>query len=109
MDASTAALLHRHHAHRFNDGESIEFAGPGIVILAREYPDGHSALVTSIFARSNAGSVARSLLRVEWAAGRGQAHHIFIVPVEKLYEASRMQMQFHALCEPHRDDLSAAD
>jgi hypothetical protein len=109
LNASTGALLERYQARRFNDQEAIEFAGAGVVILARDYPDGTSTLVTSMFARNNAGNVGRSLLHVQWAAGRGHAHYVFIVPVEKLYEASRIQMEFHALCEPDRDDVGAAD
>ena len=104
MEPAAAALLERHHARRFADSASIDFVGPGIVILACEYPDGTSALVSSMFARRNAGNVARSLLHVQWAAGK-DGHFIFIVSVDKLYDAWKVQLEFNGLCHPNRDNV----
>lgn len=108
MDPAAAALLERHHARRFDDGASIDFVGPGIVILAREYPDGTSGLVSSMFARRNAGNVARSLLHVQWVAKK-DGHFVFIAPVEKLYEAWKVQLEFSGLCHPNRDDVDVSE
>lgn len=96
-----AALLERHHARRFSGGASIDFDGPGVVVLAREYPDGTSVLVSAMFAHRTAGNVARSLLHVQCAAGKN-GHFIFIVSVEKLYDAWKVQLAFSGLCHPNR-------
>jgi hypothetical protein len=101
MRQAASELLARYQPREFRPAAqaiTIDFPLPGVVILARDNPDGRPTLVTSLFARHDAGSVGASLLRVQAAAGK-TGHFIFIVPVEKFYEASRIQLEFQAVCE----------
>lgn len=101
MKESAGVLLARYEPLEFRpptNASVIDYPKPGVVILARDNADGSSTLVTSLYARRDAGSVGTSLLHVQAAAGK-TAYFIFIVPVDKFYEGARIQMEFHAACE----------
>jgi hypothetical protein len=101
MKDAVIAFLERHQAMEFRQSEQtpkVIFSKPGIVILARDNADGTPRLLSSLYARNDAGAVATSLLHLQAATGK-DGHFVLILPVAKLYEASRIQMEFQEVCE----------
>jgi hypothetical protein len=101
---TAAQLLTRYQPKMFtvvSDADSIDFPGPGVVILARTIGIGNAGsdtfqLIDVVSADNNAGVVATNWLKQR--DHRGDQYRVFIHPEPSPEERRRVELEYRAVC-----------